>query len=530
MTSAPARLPLLDAYRAGHLSDFFARTPADLPAFLQAQRVLDRPALAAALRAYHLDVGLPDGTAKKADPAAKMLAAQLEKLSHPEARVVVAGQQAGLLGGPAYSVHKAADAILLARQLSTEERPVLPVFWIASQDHDADEVASTHLLDFSEREFEPRLDLPRGVPVGRIAWRAEWSAQLLELISEFDAPETHKAAVRSRLDFAFKGRAYADVFARLMYTLLGEHGLIVLDPLHPALARLMAPALAAEIDRPLEGPQRIEAAAEQLGAQGYTAQLRRPPGSTNLFVEEESGQRTLLRVSQQGGKTFEGYTKAELLSLLDSDPSRITPAAGLRPIIQDYLLPTAAFVVGPGELAYAAELRGVYELHGLEQPVLWPRLSVTWLEPNVARLLERFGVTAAQFQQGPEGTLGKALASQQQAAALSQERINHLEGEFSALMNELSALDPTLKSSVERSKNRTMSRLERHRQQAYSALSRAEDDKSGQLTRLKKHLLPAGHLQEREMNFLTYLLKHGDAPLKLLLSLEAGAQVDVVIP
>ena len=106
----------------------------------------------------------------------------------PTARVVVAGQQAGLLGGPAYSVHKAADAVLLARQLSTEARPVLPVFWIASQDHDAGEVASTSLLDFSEREFRPRLELPQGVPVGRIGWRAEWTAQLLAMLGEFDAP------------------------------------------------------------------------------------------------------------------------------------------------------------------------------------------------------------------------------------------------------------------------------------------------------------------------------------------------------
>ena len=225
-----------------------------------------------------------------------MLSAQLDLLSHPDARVVVAGQQAGLLGGPAYSVHKAADAVLLARQLRTEARPVLPVFWIASQDHDAAEVASTSLLDFSEREFRPRLALPQGIPVGRIEWQAEWTAQLLALIGEFDAPETHKAAVRAHLDFAFAGKTYADVFARLMFRLLGEHGLIVLDPLHPALARLMAPALVRELERPLDGPQRIEAAAERLAERGYAPQLRRPAGATNLFLEEEGGQRTLLRV------------------------------------------------------------------------------------------------------------------------------------------------------------------------------------------------------------------------------------------
>ena len=166
-------------------------------------------------------------------------------------------------------------------------------------------------------------------------------------------------------------------------------------------------------------------------------------------------------------------------------------------------------MVGPGELAYAAELRGVYELHGLTQPVLWPRLSVTWLEPNVARLLTRFGVTAAQFQRDPAGTLGRALATPQQAAALGKERLNTLQEQFTALAGELAALDPTLESSVARTRERTLARLERHRVQAERALAPRRGRRSGQLTRLHKHLLPAGHPQEREMNFLTYLLKHG---------------------
>ena len=148
----------------------------------------------------------------------------------------------------------------------------------------------------------------------------------------------------------------------------------------------------------------------------------------------------------------------------------------------------------------------------------------------MARLLAGFGVTAAQFQRDPGGTLGRALATPQQAAALGQDRLNTLQAQFTALASELAALDPTLKSSVERTEQRTLARLERHRTQAFRALARAEDERSGQLTRLNKHLLPAGHPQEREMNFLTYLLKHGDAPLKMLMAQEPGARVELVIP
>lgn len=526
---------LTELYLQRQLGGFFSRTPADLQAFLQEPRGdIDRAALSQALTQYSQDIGLP---------LSATLQQQLARLAQPHSRVVVAGQQAGLLGGPAYSVHKAADAILLARELDTDERPVLPVFWIASQDHDAAEVASTHLLDLSEREFHPTLPLPEGLPVGRVAWQPEWTAQVHELLQDFDAPAPHKAWVSGLLEAAMDGPAganrptsnsYADVFARLMFGLLGEHGLLVLDPLHPALAALMAPALARELQNPLAGPQRIEEAAERLGALGFTPQLRRPPGATNLFIEEDDGLRRLLRHDPSSKRPFstagQEYSLQQLQDLLQQDPSRLTPAAGLRPIVQDCLLPTAAFVVGPGELAYGAELRGVYELHGVPQPVLWPRLSVTWLEPNVARMLDGYGLSAKQFQKDPAQAIGKVLARQQQITALGLERLNTLEGQFAALTQELGELDPTLKASVERTQQRTLARLKRHQQQATAALARAEDVRTGHLSRLSKHLLPAGHPQEREMNFFTYLLKHGRVPLEMLLGQQAGAQVELRIP
>lgn len=523
---------LSELYRQQQLSEFFSRTPQDLPEFLQAERQLDRAALEQALRQYSERAGLLSKSKITSLRAAQTrLEAQLKRLAHPQARVVVAGQQAGLLGGPAYSVHKAADAILLACQLDQDDAPVLPVFWIASQDHDSAEVASTHLLDLSEREFRPHLELPQGVPVGRIHWQDGWTAQLRQLLQEFDAPQAHKDWLLPLLEYAWAGQSYADVFARLMFALLGAEGLIILDPLDPALAALMAPALAHELQDPLTGPRRIEQSAERLEALGFTAQLRRPEGATNLFLEEEDGQRRLLRYDGQTFSTAQAqYSRQDLEQLLAQDPSRLTPAAGLRPIVQDTLLPTAAFVVGPGELAYGAELRGVYDLHGIPQPVLWPRLSVTWLEPNVARLLRQYGLSAAEFQRDPQQAIGRVLAREQQLGALSQQRLDELQAQFEALTRDLAALDPTLHSSVSRTHSHTVARLERHRQQATAALARAEDKRTGHLSRLSKHLLPAGHLQEREMNFLTFLLKHGPTPLQLLMSQQAGANVELEIP
>ncbi|SEI65464.1 bacillithiol biosynthesis cysteine-adding enzyme BshC [Deinococcus reticulitermitis] len=510
-------------YRRGELGDFIRLGPGDLAAAqAEARPDVDREALASALRAYHVGLGTLDAHTEAA----------LARLAHPASRVVVTGQQAGLLSGPAYSVHKAADAALLAQALSTEDVPVVAVFWVASQDHDAAEVASTTLLDRSERLHRLSLDLPGGVPVGRIPWKEEWTAQVRGLLHAFDAPAEHKAAVLAQVERALRpGGSYADVFARLIHSLLAQAGLLVLDPLHPALARLMVPALARELSDPLASSERIEDAAARLAQAGYVPQLRRPAGATNLFLEEDDGQRRLLRFD---GKAFQTstqtYTRADLLARLEADPSRLTPAAGLRPAVQDTLLPTLAFVVGPGEIAYGAELREVYPLHGLQQPLLWPRLSVTWLEPNVARLLRRLGASAAEVQRDPEGVLGRALAAERRAGALSLRRLEDLEGQLRALTGELGALDPTLEGAAERTRRRTVARVAHLQTLAARALARAEDERGGQLTRLKQHLLPLGIPQERELNFLTFLLKHGDTPLRQLLALPPGFVGEVEIP
>ncbi|PTA69369.1 bacillithiol biosynthesis cysteine-adding enzyme BshC [Deinococcus arcticus] len=510
-------------FRQGGMTGYFRLAHgATAQALGETRPDLDRAALAQALRAYHRDLGTLDAQVE----------AGLAHLAHPASRVVVTGQQAGALTGPAYAVHKGADAALLARQLHTDQRPVVAVYWVASQDHDAAEVASTTLLDRSETLHRLSLDVPAGVPVGRVSWRSEWTVQVRALLDAFDGPAEHVAAVRRRIDAALAGGgSYADVFARLLHGLLAPAGLLVLDPLHPALARLMAPALARELHDPLASSAAIEAAAARLERDGFVPQLRRPPGATNLFVEEDDGQRRLLRAEGTALATeTRRYTRAELLALLEADPSRLTPAAGLRPAVQDALLPTLAFVVGPGEIAYGAQLRDVYPLHGLQQPLLWPRLSVTWLEPPVARLLRRLEAGAAQVQADPEGVLGRALARERGAAAAAQGRLDALNAELHTLSAELGALDPTLAGAAERTRTRTVARVAHLQRLAARALARAEDERSGQLTRLKRHLLPNGVPQERELNFLTFLLKHGDMPRQQLLSLPPGWQGELEIP
>src|SRR5690606_28298245 len=177
-------------------------------------------------------------------------------------------------------------------------------------------------------------------------------------------------------------------------------------------------------------------------------QLGRGADATNLFVELEDGRdgasrRALLRTTGKGfvaeGQTF---PRSELRARLAADPTALTPAAGLRPITQDHILPTAVFVVGPGELAYVAQLRGVSRQHEVPMPLVWPRATATVLEPAAARLLAGWGVSAQQFQSDPAGLLEEILLARHGHAVAFGRATGELAKAFETLLEEVDGIDP----------------------------------------------------------------------------------------
>ena len=427
------------------------------------------------------------------------------------------GQQAGLLGGPMYAVSKAVTAILLARAHTTEARPVVPMFWVASQDHDADEVRSATLLDLSEQLHTLSLPLPQGRAIGRIRLEGSWLTQTLELLGAFDAPPEFKAPVLESVTRCFHlSSTYAEWFARLTLELLGSDGLIVIDPMHPAISPLFAPHIRHELKHPLESSRAIEDAAVRLEALGFHAQLRRTANATNLFLEDESLERRLLKVS---GEQFDAATRANLETVLDSDPSRLTPAAGLRPIIADATFPVAINVLGPGELAYHLELGGVYALHGIPQPLMHSRMSVTILEPPVVRMLAKYNLSASEFVKGGRAALEGKLLEQSSASQTFKTALNDLEQTFATLRGSLEPFEEGLGKALTRSEGGFKFNLERLQHKLGAALLKAETTTASHLERLETHLLPKGAPQERVNSFLEFQMKFGRVPLERMMGL-----------
>ena len=491
---------LTSAFLAGSLGDFVPKAPGDLRAAALVDRSrTDRGAVSAALLELNARLG-----------ASHAVLAACRRIADPGVLVVAAGQQTGLLTGPMYTVVKALTAAALARRLEALGQPAVPVFWAASQDADAAEMNHARILDAGERLHTLRVDLPANRPAGSTPLEAGWVERAAAWIErESGLPYALDAGLLVR-DAAGSSKTYAEWFAAILLRILAAQAIPVLDPMQPALAALAAPLLAAELDAPARSAGAITEAGRSLASAGLPAQLHRRADATNLFLEED-GERHALRVRDGRLATpAREYTAARLRSILAAEPWRITPAAGLRPVVQDLILPTAVAVVGPSELAYVAQLKGVYALHDLEPALPWLRPSVTVVEPPVQRMLSARGLDLASFLSDPAGAelraqvdaAGLALALQT-ARAQVQGALDMLRGRFDALVDE------SLAGSVERSRRGVLGHLERLERLAARAQAGKDATVASQFRRLRAHLLPGGLPQERSLTVFSPWLRHG---------------------
>lgn len=497
----------LDRYAAGALDDLFDRPALDLEGGLDRGPVDDPGGLAAALA---------DQARERGDRPAQLAA--IERLADPRTRAIVTGQQAGLLLGPMFTLSKAITAIRLAKRLDTPERPVVAVFWVASQDHDAAEIDHAWLLGNDEELVRLSLPFPEGQPSGRTPWRRDWTDAVSERLRAVygDGPLAAEARALAR-SACESGDTVADVFARTLASLFGDDGLVILDPMRPRIARRFGPVLRHEIAEPTAGPEAIREAAEALRGRGLRPQLGRAADATNLFVQADDGPRLLLRFDGRrfhpDGRPDLRWSADDLLGRLDDDPASITPAAGLRPIVQDGALPTAAVVVGPGELRYFSQLRGVYRHHAVPMPTVWPRAQVTLLEPPVARILDRHETTADAFASDPERVQRERLLELHGAADAFARTTDRLETDVAALLGEIDALDPTLDGPVRRGHAALDLTVSRLRDKAADALARRDRITTDQFARLRAHLIPGGQPQERVLSPFSFFSKFGVGPV-----------------
>jgi bacillithiol synthase len=442
----------------------------------------------------------------------------IQLLRESDCLAVVSGQQAGLFTGPLYTIYKALSAVKLAGCLRTRNTKAVPVFWMASEDHDFPEVARAEFISrecvLSKVEVPTTLHL-EGQPVGRVALDQSIETVVNELFEQLPNSEFVND-IKQLVQNAWKpGRGYAESFASMMTSLLGRYGLIFLDPLDPELKKLAAPLYAKAAQKAPEIAVAIEERSRELEAAGYHAQVLATVNSFPLFLHCGQGARHAV-VRLDNGKykakdCEEEYTEEELAELALQSPERLSPNVTLRAVVQDYLLPTIAYYGGSAEIAYFAQTAEVYRV--LERPVtpILPRSSLTMIERHTGRTLERYGLMLADFFEGPEAVMKRVVeehlgAHTAKSFTKTEENVNE---ELDRLRKELETVDPTLASALETGRRKINYQLEGLRARFHRAQMMRDEAAQRQLQRAFDQLYPQKDLQERHINIASLLARHG---------------------
>jgi bacillithiol biosynthesis cysteine-adding enzyme BshC len=441
------------------------------------------------------------------------------------ARVVVTGQQVVLFGGPLFTILKAATTVARAREATAATGVEhVPVFWLATEDHDLAEVDQVSLLTKTSVEtLRAGLKVAHAVPVGGVVPGPELEAllerasQLLEFapvsdwLRECYLPDAGKGdGARPTLALAF-GRLIAKIFA--------EWGLIVMDAASRGFHALGASTLQYAIEQAEELQQALVARSKELVKAGYHAQVLVAEGASLLFLLDEStGERVALRRTASGSADAQWkaggrvYSTAELLAILQATPERLSPNALLRSVFQDTLLPTAAYVGGPAEVAYFAQSAVLYEaILGYITPVL-PRLSATLLEPAIAAVMDKDEVqlpdamTTAENLAQRLGARAMPIEGKRKLAAVG----DALDKELDALTEYLGRMDVSLGKSAEVSGSKMRYQMNRLRRMAATFELQKQASLLKHAQAITLNVFPEGHPQERVVAGVWFMAKYGD--------------------
>lgn len=451
--------------------------------------------------------------------------ANIEKL-RSGASAIVTGQQVTLFGGPLFTLLKAAAAIRRAK-----DSGAVPIFWMATEDHDMAE--ADHVVLPSRHALHTlRLDHAaedEGKPVGRVRL-GDGIGALLDEAAGLLGPGAALGALQAAYT---PGATYAEAFGRFLSAVFADEGLILIDASTREFHRLGAPVLRAAIERAGELESLLMERTRLLEERVYAVQVLVSHGGSLLFLlDDETGVRLALKraTDSGGGEVWttgrRQYSGAELLALLESQPERFSPNALLRPVFQDSILPTAAYIGGPAEISYFAQSQVLYEaILGRTTPVL-PRLSATLVEPNVAKILNQHGLALPDLISMQPEELAQRLSER----VLPQEGREKLASAGTALDEELDALtkwmahlDAGLGKSAEVAASKMRYQMERLRRLASEYQLQKDGSLRKQVDSLYLNLFPDRHPQERVIGAAAFLARHGESLIAQLVEL-AGEQ------
>ena len=403
--------------------------------------------------------------------------------------------------------------------------PAVPIFWMATEDHDLDEVRHTTFIDAGKlRRFELPGDISKGEPVGHLRLGDAITEQVTQAADLLAGPASEFVADSLRQSYG-PAETYGSAFGKLFARLFAEQGLILLDPLDPRLHRVAAPLLQKAVEDRDTLNEKLLERGKELERAGYAVQVKVTARSTLLFTIRD-GVRQALTASNGKFKSGDAaWTRDEAARVAESSPETFSPSALFRPVVQDFLLPTAAYVAGPAEIAYFAQSSVLYD-HALgRMPVILPRSGFTILDPKAEKLLQKYGLCIENLWAGPQ-ELRRKMESVSVPASLAKSFDREkavVETKLAKLGEQIAKLDSTLAGSVQTARNKISFQLDKLRRKT----GRALDARAGLLSEheqfLENLLYPNKLLQSRELCFLPFLARWGMEGLGELQKLSGSA-------
>jgi bacillithiol biosynthesis cysteine-adding enzyme BshC len=448
----------------------------------------------------------------------------LLKLAQQGTVAVVTGQQVGLFSGPAYTIFKALTAARLAQHLSEQGIPAVPVFWLATEDHDLAEV--DHAWVFNHIATPTRITVSdiadAGGPVGEVTLGEVPFAELREALGDLPFADE----VVARLEEAYASHethppTFGSAFHSFLRELLKDCGLLYLDALAPAVREMTAPFISRAVHRVPDLIQALRQRNDELVAAGYHAQVHIDDSTSLLFLIEQNKR---IPLSWKSGRFFTrdaSYTPDDL----DAFDGRVSPNALLRPVMQDYLLPTVAYVGGPSEIAYMAQAQVLYENLLARMPVIFPRNSFTLLDSRATKLLDRFGLRVLDVfdhQDSVETRIAARLVPGRVLDEFASVR-STTSSSLTSLQSHLRDFDPTLEAAAKKSAAKILYQIDKLSQKTARERMRRDERAKQDSAYLVNLIFPQRHLQERFYSIIPFLAKHGlDLPQRLMHETQLG--------
>ncbi len=444
----------------------------------------------------------------------------IEKLRKKDCVAVLTGQQAGLFSGSIYTIYKALSAVKLAEELSQQGIEVVPIFWIATEDHDFGEIASTHFIDKNEHSVKIISEQePENInsPIGLIQIDEAIEESLNSLFDSLAKTEFTEN-IKTLLEETYRpGETYGSSFGKLLARILKDYGLIFVSPLNRKLRRLCSPVYKKAIANAESITDKLLQRDGELKKEGYHSQVLVDDNFFPFFYIDDENRRNPLRFnhdksavkSQISGIKF---SIEDLIEVAETSPEKLSPNALMRPIIQDFLFPNVCYFGGGAEIAYFAQNSVIYKILNRPLTPIRHRAGFTVIEGKHRRTLNKYGLNFADLFAGKEDIMAEIIDKfiNPDTSKMFDQTIATINKQIDKLNQKLIDIEPTLAENSENRRQKINWHIETLKKKFHSAEAIKNEVINRRIEHLFINVLPANALQERSINVLYFLNEYGE--------------------